>query len=339
MATIAKRGNLQWQAKIRRKGHPEQSKTFETKSDAEAWARSVENEMDRGVFVSRKEAERVTLYEALDRYIAEYAPKLAQPEDAIFKARRLQRRPLAQKFLAAIRPKDIADFRREREAEGVAGNTIRLDFALLSKLFNHARADWGMESLSNPVQLAAKPKIARGRERRLEVGEEERLLDTAPPAFRSVIRFAIETAMRRGEIAALTWQNIDLTRGTAFLPETKNGTARTVPLSQTARSILQSLPGREGSVFNISEQWITRLMMAATKAAGIEDMTFHDLRHEATSRLFEMTDLDVMEIKAITGHKSLQMLSRYAHLRTVRLVRRLDGTKRGTIDHERAITN
>jgi integrase len=308
---------------------PTTCKTFETKADAEAWARHIENEVDRGVFVSRKEAENVTLSEALSRYIEECAPLRSHPEDVISKARRLQRRPIASRLMAAIRAKDIADFRKEREAEGVSGNTVRLDLALLSKLFNIARADWGMESISNPVQLVQKPKVAKGRERRFEADEEERLLKAAPSAFQPVIRFAVETCMRREEIASLDWKYVDLEQRKAFLPETKNETARTVPLSSVARQILRALPHREGSVFGSSEQMITRRMMDATVKAGIEDLHFHDLRHEGVSRLFEKTDLDVMEIKAITGHKSLEMLSRYTHLRTARLADRLDGAKRG----------
>ena len=138
MATIRKRGNLQWEARIRRKGWPVTCKTFNTKLDAEKWARDVENDMDRGVFISRTEAERTTLSEALDRYITEYIPHLAHPHKEELKAKALQRRPLASKFMAGIRSKDIADFIRERQAEGVSGNTIRLDLALLSRLFNVA---------------------------------------------------------------------------------------------------------------------------------------------------------------------------------------------------------
>ena len=122
---------------------------------------------------------------------------------AAYRARALQGRALAHRIMATIRSKDIANFRREREEEGVSGNTIRLDFALLSKLFNHARSDWGMESLQNPVQLAAKPKPSKGRDRRLENDEEERILRAAKPPFDSVIRFALETAIRREEIASL----------------------------------------------------------------------------------------------------------------------------------------
>ncbi len=331
MATITNRGPLQWKARIRRRGYPDSSKTFETKADAEAWARQMESEMDRGIFVSRAEAEQYTLSECLDRYIEEYAPRLKHGKREADRAKFLQQYPIAHRVMATIRSKDIADFRREREAEGVSGNTIRLDFALLSKLFNYARSDWGMESLQNPVELAAKPRPAKGRDRRLEEGEEEKLLEAAPDVLRPVILFALETAMRREEIASLQWKNVNLRGRFVYLPETKNSEARTVPLSTAAVDILKALPRGQGveSVFGVTAEFITNTMKTTRARAGLENIRFHDLRHEATSRFFENTDLDVMEVKAITGHKTLQMLSRYTHLRTARLADRLAGAKRG----------
>ena len=148
MASIRKRGDLQWEVRIRRKGHPVTCKTFNTKGYAERWARDVENEMDRGIFVSRTEAENTTLHEALERFIEEYVPRYRHPDTPKYTARSLQRRKISTKFLASIRTKDIADFIRERESEGMSGNTVRLDLALLSRLFNVARSSWGMESLT-----------------------------------------------------------------------------------------------------------------------------------------------------------------------------------------------
>jgi len=331
VATITNRGPLQWRARIRRRGYPVVSKTFETKADAEAWARQIESEMDRKVFISRAEAEQYTLSECLDRFIEEYIPRLKHGKREADRARALQRRPIAHRIMATIRAKDIADFRREREAENVSGNTIRLDFALLSKLFNYARSDWGMESLQNPVELAAKPKPAKGRDRRLETGEEEKLINAASPTFQAIILFALATAMRREEIASLQWKNVNINNRYVYLPETKNSEARTVPLSSTALDILNTLsrPEEGGRVFGMTADQITNAMKRVRKKAALDNIRFHDLRHEATSRFFENTDLDVMEIKAITGHKTLQMLSRYTHLRTARLADRLNGAKRG----------
>ena len=137
--------------------------------------------------------------------------------------------------------------------------------------------------------------------------------------------------MRREEIAGLTWDRVNLQRRTVYLPRTKNGEQRLVPLSPRALAVLrQAGPKDSGLVFGMSADAISAAMIDTRHRAGIRDLRFHDLRHEATSRLFEQTDLDVMEIKSITGHKSLQMLARYSHLRTERLVARLDGTRRGT---------
>lgn len=340
MASIRKRGNLQWEARIRKKGMSTTCKTFDTRAEAEKWAREIESEIDRGIFVSRSEAEGTTLKEALERYIEEYLPRLAHYDKNIYTARALQRRKLADKFIAAIRVKDIADFIKERESEGVSGNTVRIDLAMLSRLFNVAMSDWGMESLGNPVTKASKPKVPKGRERRLEDGEEERLLAAANPEMRFIIRLALETAMRREEISTLTWSNVDLYRRTATLFVTKNGETRTAPLSPKALKIFEEIKtayenpssgicaAKGGQVFNQSVSAITQAMRRICKATGIEGLTFHDLRHEATSRLFEYTDLDIMEIKSITGHKTLQMLARYTHLRMDRLADRLAGVKR-----------
>lgn len=331
MATFRKRGPYQWEARIRKRGYPTTCKTFDTKVEAEAWAKDVETNMNKSLFVSAKEAEQYTLSECLDRYIEEYIPRLKHPKRETDRARFLQKRTLAHRIMATIRAKDIADLRREREAEGASGNTIRLDFALLSKLFNYARSDWGMESLQNPVTLAAKPRPAKGRDRRLEDGEEERLLAVASPQFKPVILFALETAMRRKELADLRWKCVNLVNRNVVLSETKNSEARTVPLSPRALAVLRELPRSidQKSVFNFSEDQITTAMKLARKKARLDDLRFHDLRHEATSRFFELTDLDVMEIKAVTGHKTLQMLARYTHLRTARLADRRAGMKRG----------
>jgi len=330
MATIRKRGSCQWEVRVRRKGWPIQCKTFESKRDAEEWAREIESEIDRGSFVSRAESEKTTLAVALDRYIKEYIPRLAHPRKEENRAKAIQRRPLASRFLAAIRGRDIAEFIGEREEEGTGANTIRLDLALLSRLFEVAASDWGMENLANPVKRASRPKLPSGRTRRLEKDEEKLLIQACSPQFRPVVQFAMETAMRREEIASLRWEDIDLKKKTAHLPRTKNGEARTVPLSPAAVSILKSIPRHiSGSVFGLSSEAITKRMRRVTASAQIEDFRFHDLRHEATSRLFENTDLDVMEIKTITGHKSLQMLARYSHLRSHRLAARLAGQKRG----------
>ncbi|MDL2330341.1 site-specific integrase, partial [Desulfosarcina sp. OttesenSCG-928-A07] len=196
---------------------------------------------------------------------------------------------------------------------------------------------------------AKKPKLPPGRERRLEHGEEERLLSASGPNLQHLIKLALETAMRRSELANLTWRQIDFKRRTATLlaAGVKNEEARTIPLSPKALEILRDIqveqcsnsePEHDGEatgtlelsakLFNLTPDAITRAMRRACQRAEISGLDFHDLRHEATSRLFENTDLDIMEIKSITGHKTLQMLARYTHLRMDRLADRLAGVKR-----------
>ena len=202
---------------------------------------------------------------------------------------------------------------------------------MLSHLFNTARAAWGMESLTNPVDLVKgqRPKLPGGRTRRLVGDEQARLLaaarayDAGPHAgvgIANIITWAIETAMRRGEIAAMRWDHLDRRARVLLIPETKTGTPRRVPLSTAALGVLDQIPRRiDGRVWGMRPDSISQAFERVCKAAGIEGLTFHDLRHEATSRLFEK-GLNPMQVAAITGHKTLQMLKRYTHLRAEDLV-------------------
>ena len=323
-------GKRVWQALVRRRGYPQQTRTFDTKGEAEGWASTLESEMSRGVFVSRTEAEGTTLAEALNRYRTEIIP---QKKNVDREARRVNGLihmlgPLAPRFLASIRGKDIMSFIKTRQAGGAGPNTVRLDLALLSHLFNTARTAWGMESLTNPVDLVKgqRPKLPGGRDRRLVNDEQAHLMAAAATyggEIGPIITWAIETAMRRGEIAAMRWEHLDRKDRVLLIPETKNGTPRRVPLSVTALSVLDALPRRiDGRVWGMRPDSISQAFERVCKSAGIEGLTFYDLRHEATSRLFEK-GLEIMEVKTITGHKTLQMLLRYTHLRAEDLVGRL----------------
>ena len=129
--------------------------------------------------------------------------------------------------------------------------------------------------------------------------------------------------MRRGELLSLTWQNINVEKRTAHLPITKNGDSRTIPLSSISIRILNYLPRHmSGRLFPISSEALRGVWRRTTNKLGIEDLRFHDLRHEATSRFFEK-GLNVMEVAAITGHKDLGMLQRYTHLRAEDLAKKL----------------
>jgi len=332
VATFRKRGPYQWQAQVRKKGHPLQTKTFETRAAAEAWARAIEVEMDKGVFVSRAEAESTTLKELLERYLAEITPqkKGAAPEAARLRA--FMKHPLAQRFVAGIRGLDIARLRDERLGK-VSTGTVKRDLVILGHVFEVARKEWGVQA-HNPVRDIKLPANGKARERRLrpggcgEASEEDRLLEACRkarnPSLLPIVRLALETAMRQGELVGLRWENVDLTRRIAHLPDTKNGEARAVPLSSTSVEVLRALPrSLHGQVFpGLTAEAVKRAFARATRRASIEDLHFHDLRHEATTRLFER-GLNLMEVATITGHKDLRMLRRYTHLKAEELAKKL----------------
>ena len=324
MATFRKRSGS-WQALVKKKGFGQIGRTFDTKAEAEAWAKIVEAEMVRGVFFSRKEAESTTLSEALDRYEREISSIKKGYLQEKKRIRSWKTHPLAKRFLATIQGKDIAAWRDARIKSGSSANTVRLDLAVISHLFEIARKEWGMEGLHNPVKAIRMPSPPAGRDRRLGPGELEQLLESSSDEINQVIRFALETAMRRGELAGMTWEMVDLKKRTVTLPETKNGQKRIVPLSSVAAAILKerlSTRRLDGKVWDIGPDTISQDFARACQKAGISGLHFHDLRHEATSRLFEK-GFDTMEVRTITGHKTLQMLARYTHLRAEDLVERM----------------
>lgn len=339
MATLVERtdadGNrIGWQAKIRKQGYPAKSKTFRTKAEAQAWAKSIETEMERGQWRDTSDSDRTTLGEAFQKYADEVTVTKKEQGSELAKIHQWQSRPLARISLSRIGGKEVAAAIKDMEAEGKSANTIRLHLAVLSHLYKIARTEWGMSNLSNPVELVRKPKLPQGRDRRLVGNEEARLLEACAqsrnPWLLPVVRFAIETAMRAGEIVetddsvGLLWKHVDLSKRVAHLPETKNGSARDVPLSLAAVAVLKDLPRSvDGRVFPTNYNACVKLAYTrARERAGIKGLTFHDLRHEATSRLFEK-GLNPMQVAAITGHKTLQMLKRYTHLKAEDLAKLL----------------
>ena len=243
--------------------------------------------------------------------------------------------------LAAITPDLVAEYRDERLAAGKSADTVRLELSLLSHLFTIAIKEWRLGLIYNPVARIRKPAPARGRDRRLGAGEEKILLKACDrhsnPMLGWIVRIALYTGMRAGEIKSLTRRQVNLERRTVYLSETKNGSARTVPLTREAVAVFRLAlanpvrpldtdliffgePGRDKvrRPYEFRPAWHRRL-----KEAGIQGLRFHDLRHEAVSRLVE-AGLGDQEVAAISGHKSMQMLRRYTHLRAEDLVSRLD---------------
>ena len=331
MASITKRGNY-WRAQIIRKGYPPQHRTFDTKGEASAWARDVESEMDRGIFMSRHEAEQTTLAEALARYRDEVSPRKGHPESDYQRVRHWLKQPLAHRYLATLRGADFAQYRDQRRAMGKAENTIRLELALVSHLFETCRKEWGMEYLMNPLKNIRKPSGSRERDRRLHSGEYQLILNElsksenryVAPAF----QLAVETSLRQSMLFSLRWEWLDLGKRVIFVPASYRTHGNecvpgAVPLSSKAVEVLHAIgPRTEGLILDTTKNAALLVWKRVIKRLGLQNLRWHDLRHEAASRLFEK-GLHPLEVATITGHKSLTMLRRYTHLQPHDLVAKL----------------
>ncbi|NDU92588.1 MAG: site-specific integrase [Ferrovum sp.] len=330
MATIRKRGTLQWEAQVRKKGFPHLNKTFLTRADAQDWAKVTEAEMLRGTFQDRTEAEATTLHEALERYAKEVSETKKGKVQELWRIKAWQSDPLAVRSLASLRGTDFAQWRDHRLKQ-VAPATCRNDLALISHLFTIAAKEWGL-AVSNPVKNMRLPSVKNNaRQRRLEGDEEQRLfaaLEDSGAGARAnhwmlpLVEIAIETAMRQSELLGLRWPDVNLSKAIIRLNDTKNGTSRNVPLSSHARSILEALPRYvTGQVFPVTASAVKQSFSRACMRGGLKNFHFHDLRHEATSRLAEK--LALHELMKVTGHKDTRMLARYYHPRAEDLAKKL----------------
>ena len=323
MATISNRKN-KWQARVRRNSQPSMTKTFLIKQDAEKWARSIEIEIDRGTYINNDYAQKTLFKEILQKYLDDVAPNMRSAENQIIRVRKLMKHPIAEVNMAHLSPKHMADYRDER-LKVIKPNTVIRELAILSSVINHARHEWGL-NIINPVTMIKKPSSTLGRDRILNDEELDRLfiqLEKISPWYKPLAEFALETAMRRGELMSLLWVNVNFDKSVAFLPLTKNGDSRYVPLSMKAIKILKLLPRDiEGRVFPLNKSSVSVLFLRAARRAKISDIHFHDLRHMALTNL-SVKFTNILELASISGHRELKMLQRYVHIKAEDLVQKL----------------
>lgn len=335
MATIVATKAGGWKAVVRqlRYGVPLRVKTFRRKTDAEAWARRTEAAIAGGDARDAAPEDVTTLRDALNRYQREVLPAMrgARKETSVLEI--LRSGPLAHRRLVRITSKDVAAL-RDRWSRTVAPGTVRRRFHTLSHVFTVARKEWGLVGLANPVTDVAMPKEPHGRERRVSEPELDAIRKAATSeAMRDFVTLAVETAMRRGELFAATWENIDTAARTLRVPKTKNGDPRTVPLSTVAVGTLEKMRSRRTEArlfprwtsveaisvsFQRTVQRARNAYLSGCEASGdaaearfLVGIHLHDLRHEATSRLAQVPGLSVHMLAKITGHKTLSMLMRY----------------------------
>ena len=317
MATFRRRKN-KWQVQVRVLGAQPLSKTFIRKEEAQRWALDTEVQIQKGEFQQGlEELKRLTLGDLLVRYRDTITIRKRGHHNETILINALLRQPFAVTPLASISAEDFTKYRDER-VKTVKPTTVNHDLTLLSHLFQLARREWGLH-VENPLVHIRKAPSDLPRNRRLEAGELEALSDAFAKCrnkeIRPVMEFALETAMRRGEILAVQWSDVDLSRRTLHIPVTKTGHARTIPLTPRALEVLQVQVAKNlDRPFQLTTEAFKLAWQRTVQRSGLKDLHFHDLRHEAITRFFEM-GLSIPEVALISGHRDPRMLFRYTHLR------------------------
>ncbi|MDD5297970.1 MAG: site-specific integrase [Rhodocyclaceae bacterium] len=292
----------------------------------------------------KREAARLTLDTLLKKYAEEVTPSKKGERAELLRIQKLRRFPIAALPVSMVDRTTLRDFLQAGTNEGWSSSTARKYLMLVSAVFTTAVKRWGY-TFENPVRTIEVPSNGAGRSRRLEAGEYDRMLNSVSKCrcryLPALFVLAVETAARRGELLKLEWKDIDLKASTAILRDTKNSEDRVIPLSSRARQTLKELPRAiSGPVFPLKEhqarsgfEYARRRARRAYEAECrdtdkvpdsdyLTGLRFHDLRREATSRLFER-GFDLMEAASVTGHKTLSMLKRYTHLRAEDLAKKL----------------
>ena len=326
MATISKRKDS-WFVQIRRKGFAPRYRSFDSRAAAVRWAREQEAIIDLGIGRGNdKEVARISIQQLLERYSLEISSKKKGAETEQLRIKKMQDAPFAELRATDLTPAAVASYRDARLGI-VKPSTVRRELGILRSALEVARQEWAIPLTHNPVKMISLPAANDARERRLSANELKQLRAAITrgrnPHLQPLLTIALETAMRRGELLKMTWSDIDLVARKAVIRDTKTGTDRTIPLSKVATATLSELPCKTGRVFPITANALRQCWARACRRSKVDNLRFHDLRHEAVSRLFEL-GLSVPEVALISGHKDPRMLFRYTHLMPDQVRDRLD---------------
>jgi len=325
---ITKEGKTVIRVRVRLKGCPTETATFNRLTDAKKWAAKIETDIRDGRHFKTAEAKRHTLAELVDRYLKDTLPgKSEVMQKPRWRHLTWWKDHIGDRLLADVTPSLLAEYRdRLSKGEGRPRSpaTVVRYMAALSHAFSVAVREWEWLD-DSPLRKVSKPKEPRGRVRFLSDDERKILLvackQSQTPYLYPLVVLALSTGARRGELLGLTWGDIDLKRKVAILHKTKNDERRALPLAGHALDCVNKLaevrridtnllfPDETGKKpVEIRPAWERVL-----KEAGIEDFKFHDLRHSAASYL-AMNGASLAEIAEVLGHKTLQMVKRYSHL-------------------------
>jgi integrase len=330
MASIRKH-RVKWQVRVRRDGVAV-TKTFTAKQDAQTWARQTEAKAERRELPPDiKKLAQITLADLITRYRDEVTirKKGAEMETTILNA--FLRHPICTKRLCDLTTADFARYRDERLQE-IRDNSLRRQLNPIQNMFNVAKKEWDIPIPLNPVSALGFKANDDQRERRVEEDEWGRLMRAVKaarnPYIEPLMRLAQETGMRRSEMLRIIPKHVNLKRRELYVPPGKNDKARTIVLTQAAVDLLEKRlddTGKNGRLFPITAEAVKCAWRRVRRRAGLKDenLRFHDFRHEAISRFFEM-DLSVPEVASQSGHKDARMLLRYGHAMRSKIMAKLD---------------
>lgn len=321
MASFRKMAGGKWRAEIARLG-VRASKVFPSKRAAQDWAARQEYLIAE----AKPPGATVTFGEALFRYAKEVSPTKRGARWEMLRLERFRREKFAAIKMQDLTPADFAAWRDARLRD-VAPGTVNREMTLLSGVLTIARKEWGLIQV-NPISDVRKPTKPPPRDRlvteaelaALAISAGDDLTKKTARAFHA-FKFAMETAMRAGEITGLVWSRVDLDARVCRLDMTKNGTARDVPLSKAAVALLRALPPAD-PVLGLTGRELDALWRKLRDRAGVVDLTFHDSRHIAVTQLAQK--IEVLDLARMTGHRNISELLSYYNAKASDIARRLD---------------
>ncbi|KQV51376.1 site-specific integrase [Duganella sp. Root336D2] len=332
MASVIKIGN-QWRAQVRRKGFPAETRTFTTKGQATAWAATTEANMMALKHQDVRIISKMTVADLIDKYTKEIGAvkPFGKNKKAVLGALRIQ---LGETLLPDLSVERLTQHLQARQRAGAGGVTIAVDLTYLGSVLKAAKNLWRLPvdptvtaaARDNMKYLGLSPKSIE-RDRRPTAEELTSLkahfnaIKRQKVPMADIIDFAVETAMRLGEIIRLQWDDLNEEHRTIIIrnrkhPTEKTGNDQEVPLLGSAFEIVKRQPRHrdEGRIFPVTDGTVSSIFPRACNKLGIQDLRFHDLRHEGVSRLFEQR-YSIEEVALVSGHRDWKMLSRYLHLR------------------------
>jgi len=317
MASVQRHGKA-WRVQLFVDGR-RVSKVLPTRQQAAAWALQAEAEL------AGRALPAVTLADALERYARDVSPSHRGARWESVRIVKLLRDPLAARRLSALSTAELSAW-RDAQLARLSPSSVARELTLLRSVLEAARRDWHWIKV-NPIREVRWPKAPPSRKRRIKAAEIEAVCAAlgeqgASGRVRLAFLFALETAMRSGEIVGMRWDDVEIQARTVRLPRTKNGDAREVPLTRRAAEILCMQPAGTGPVFGVSGGVRDTLFRKAVRAAGVLDLHFHDTRAEAIWRLSKR--LDVLQLARVIGHRDPRSLMIYYHESAADMAKRLD---------------